>query len=134
MITDQELVTLIAICDQDLEECRKAKNAAKSFKNMRLANKELKQGKALLRKREYYQKCREAIKVFSADNLERQRNELMIKQSTIHKRAITHIHSITKREPDLKNQETKAQYDEHVSQYDLAGIKRQIKHLNFLLR
>ncbi|MDW0314055.1 MAG: hypothetical protein QN716_01650 [Nitrososphaeraceae archaeon] len=141
MITLLELNTLIAEAKENMEECRKSRNAALSFGNKPNADRQQKEGKKWLSKIEFYTACIAYIETSSAEVIEGQRNMLMPKISTIEQRVFNDLWSRMptdewgrKPKPDLKNPVTKKQYDELSKPYHLPVLKKQLRTLNFILK
>lgn len=139
MITATELKTLMAECEENASVHISAMELAKTTRNKPNAERERKKAEKWMDRKQLYNFCMNAIETMSPDNMEKQRNELMIKISTAETRAFNdlwanRVAAGIKGKPDLKDAGVKKAYDKLLKPYDIAEWKRQLKILKIILQ
>ena len=146
MITATELKLMIADCDEKIEGLLKEIALSKTLKNKVNAKRSKAAATRVVNRRKEYIFCHEAIQTMSADNIERQRNELRVKMTTINERAFNQVWANQpirgytaaglpiRNKPDIKEPGTRQAIASLTKAYDYNDLKKQWRLLNFILR
>jgi hypothetical protein len=139
MITATELKTLMAECEENASSHITSMEMAKAVKNKPNAERERRRAEKWMDRKQLYNFCMNAIETMSPENMERQRNELLVKISTAEERAYHDLWANRaaagkKGKPDLKDTGIKKAYEKLLKPYDIAEWKRQLKILNIILK